>query len=160
INKFMLINNGCNGTIISCFNTSQTIENLTAGTNYRIRLFRTAIAASNSSYLSFTIKYDVPIVNIPDANFKNYLINNTSINTNGDSEIQVSEAVAYNGIINVRFKNINDLTGIEAFTQLTELNCENNNLTSLNVSSNTLLTYLNCNSNSISLLNVSNNTVL
>ena len=33
-------------------------------------------------------------VNIPDANFKSYLVGNTSINTNGDSEIQVSEATA------------------------------------------------------------------
>ena len=33
-------------------------------------------------------------VNIPDANFKAYLVGNTAINTNGDSEIQVSEANA------------------------------------------------------------------
>ena len=32
-------------------------------------------------------------VNIPDANFKAYLVGNTAINTNGDSEIQVSEAI-------------------------------------------------------------------
>ena len=31
-------------------------------------------------------------VNIPDANFKAYLVGNTSINTNLDSEIQVTEA--------------------------------------------------------------------
>jgi hypothetical protein len=33
-------------------------------------------------------------VNIPDANFKAALIGDTSINTNNDSEIQVSEALA------------------------------------------------------------------
>ena len=38
-------------------------------------------------------------VNIPDANFKAYLVGNTSINTNGDAEIQVSEATAFNGEI-------------------------------------------------------------
>ena len=38
-------------------------------------------------------------VNIPDANFKAYLVGNAAINTNGDTEIQVSEAAAFNGII-------------------------------------------------------------
>ena len=38
-------------------------------------------------------------VNIPDANFKAYLVGNTAINTNGDTEIQVSEAAAFNGTI-------------------------------------------------------------
>ena len=36
-------------------------------------------------------------VNIPDAIFKEYLVNNTAINTNGDYEIQVSEASVFNG---------------------------------------------------------------
>ena len=38
-------------------------------------------------------------VNIPDANFKAYLVGNTAINTNGDTEIQVSEANSYTGYI-------------------------------------------------------------
>jgi hypothetical protein len=59
------------------------------------------------------------IVNIPDANFKAYLVGNTNINTNGDTEIQVSEAAAFNGGINCGWMNIADLTGIEAFTALT-----------------------------------------
>ena len=52
-------------------------------------------------------------VNIPDANFKAYLVGEPSINTNGDSEIQVSEATAFNGTIDCSFLNISDLTGIE-----------------------------------------------
>ena len=55
-------------------------------------------------------------VTIPDSNFKNYLVNSTSINTNGDSEIQVTEANAYTGLINCSGLGISDLTGIEAFT--------------------------------------------
>jgi hypothetical protein len=39
-------------------------------------------------------------VNIPDANFKAYLVGNTAINTNGDNEIQVSEATPFVGSIN------------------------------------------------------------
>ena len=99
-------------------------------------------------------------VYIPDANFKAYLVGEPSINTNGDSEIQVSEATAFNGSINCANMNIADLTGIEYFTSLTELNCKNNQLTSLDVNSNTALLSLRCFQNDITSLDVSNNTSL
>jgi len=95
------------------------------------------------------------IVNIPDANFKAYLIGNTAINTNGDSEIQVSEAATYTGSIDCIGLNISDLTGIEAFVNLTSLNCSYNLLSSLDLSNNTALTYLNCMLNQLTGLNVS-----
>ena len=66
-------------------------------------------------------------VYIPDAIFKAYLVGNTAINTNGDTEIQVSEATAFNGAISCSFMGISDLTGIEAFTNLTELSCGDGN---------------------------------
>ncbi|HEY6160471.1 MAG TPA: T9SS type A sorting domain-containing protein [Bacteroidia bacterium] len=99
-------------------------------------------------------------VNIPDANFKAALVGNPSINTNNDAEIQVSEASAYNGNINVTGLGIADLTGIEAFTAITGLDCSYNTLTNLNVSNNTMLTSLYCNNNSLANLNVSSNTAL
>jgi hypothetical protein len=83
-------------------------------------------------------------VNIPDANFKAYLVWNTAINTNGDAEIQISEATAFNGNIDCNFMNISDLTGIEDFSALTSWDCGLNFFTSLNVSSNTALTSLDC----------------
>jgi hypothetical protein len=52
---------------------------------------------------------------IPDANFKAALVGNSSINTNGDDEIQVSEAEAYDGTIDVDDQGIADMTGLEAF---------------------------------------------
>jgi len=81
-------------------------------------------------------------VNIPDANFKAALISNLAINTNSNSEIECSEATAYTGEINVNTLSIANLTGIEAFTAITTLKCNYNNLTSLNVSSNIALTTL------------------
>ena len=81
---------------------------------------------------------------IPDANFKEYLVGNKEINTNGDDEIQVSEAFAFSGEIDCMFLDIADLTGIEAFTALTKLSCGFNQLISLDVSKNTALTVLNC----------------
>ena len=99
-------------------------------------------------------------VYIPDANFKAYLVGEPLINTNGDSEIQVSEASAFTGTINVYNTSISDLTGIESFTALTQLYCVLNNLTSLDVSNNTALTNLYCSDNQLTSLDVSNNTAL
>ena len=100
------------------------------------------------------------IVNIPDANFKALLLAANTINTNGDGEIQVCEAEAYTGLIDANVQNISDLTGIEAFTNLTRLICTGNNLTSLNVSQNTALTQLMCYNNSLSTIDISHNTNL
>lgn len=53
-------------------------------------------------------------VNIPDANFKAYLVANTDINTNEDSEIQVSEAAVAENISlpynPASFQVVSDLT--------------------------------------------------
>ena len=99
-------------------------------------------------------------VNIPDANFKAYLVGDSFINTNGDSEIQVSEASAFVGDIQCQSLNISDLTGIEAFTALTYLNCGYNQLTTLDVSGATALYQLSCGDNQLTSLDVSNNTYL
>ena len=104
--------------------------------------------------------YDNDNVNIPDANFKAYLVNNTAINTNGDKEIQLSEASAFNDTIACSDMNISNLKGIEAFTALTYLNCSYNQLKSLDVSKNTVLTYLGCHENQLTSLDVSKNTAL
>ena len=99
-------------------------------------------------------------VNIPDANFKAYLVGNTAINTNGDNEIQVSEASVFNGNIDCNSMNIINLTGIEAFTAITSLYCYSNQLTSLDVSSCTALTTLLCDANQLTSLDVSACTAL
>ncbi|MGE0637851.1 MAG: leucine-rich repeat domain-containing protein, partial [Bacteroidia bacterium] len=100
------------------------------------------------------------VVNIPDANFKAILLNDIIINTNGDSEIQTEEAAALSGSLYLSSANISDLTGIEAFTGLTDLKCSNNQLTSLDLSANTALTQLRCENNQLTNLNVSANTAL
>jgi hypothetical protein len=99
-------------------------------------------------------------VNIPDVNFKNYLVGNASINTNADTEIQVSEAIAFAGIIDCNGLGISDLTGIETFANLGELHCHNNSLSSLDVTQNTALTELRCHVNQIATLDVTQNIAL
>jgi Leucine-rich repeat (LRR) protein len=99
-------------------------------------------------------------VNIPDANFKALLLSDTTINSNQDTAIQVSEALNYTGAIDASNSNIADFTGIEDFGSLTNLNCSYNQLTNLNLSNNTLLTSINCTGNQINSLDVINNTLL
>jgi Leucine-rich repeat (LRR) protein len=94
-------------------------------------------------------------INIPDANFKAALVGNASINTNGDTEIQCAEASAFNGFMNIENLNISDLTGIETFINMNNFRCNNNNLTSMDLSANTALTYLKCNSNNLTSINLS-----
>lgn len=102
---------------------------------------------------SFALK--AQIVNIPDANFKNYLVNDFSVNTNNDSEIQTTEANAFTGTLFLDSKNINDLTGIESFLNVTSILCSNNNITTLDVSNSQKLTDLFCGGNPLTSLNVS-----
>lgn len=103
---------------------------------------------------SFSENCNSCIVIIPDANFKAYLVGNPAINANADTEIQCTEAFAFNGAINVNLLSISDLTGIEAFVSLTTLDCSNNQLTTLDLSSNNALTSVSCFNNQLTSLNL------
>lgn len=103
------------------------------------------------------------LINIPDANFKSVLVGNGSINTNADAEIQCAEAIAYTGaiLVNGSVTPIIDLTGIEAFVNITQLVAYGNtNLTSADVSSNTQLTRLSITNSALTSIDISNNTLL
>ena len=99
-------------------------------------------------------------VYIPDANFKAYLVGNAAINTNGDAEIQVSEAAIFGGGINCSNWGIFDLTGIDAFTNLDSLLCDSNSLIYLDITSNGMLRVLSCSHNALTSLDVSSNLAL
>lgn len=113
--------------------------------------------SSSSSYSENCPEFSC-VVTIPDANFKAALVANTAINTNGNSEIECAEATAYNGVIVVDGLSISDLTGIEAFTSITQLSCSNNQLTSLDVSNLPQLLAITCRYNQLTSLDVSANT--
>ena len=114
--------------------------------------------------LSFSLFASITLfgqnVTIPDANFKANLVGNSTLNTNADTEIQVSEAQAFTGAILCESWSISDLTGIEAFTSLTELNCTDNSLTTIDLTANTMLTSLTCATNQLTNLNISANILL
>lgn len=111
-------------------------------------------------FITISIKAIAESVIIPDIYFKAELVANTSINTDGDTEISVAEAEAFTGSINVSKSQISDLTGIEAFINLTFLDCQSNRLTSLDVSKNTMLTYLDCNNTELIELDVTQTPLL
>ena len=106
------------------------------------------------------------IVNIPDANFKNALVNTLCVasgylenpewdaDVNNDGEIQVTEAEAIVHLV-ISGQNINSLEGIEAFIGLKSLIIVFNNITELDLSNSPDLENLNCSQNLISSLNIS-----
>ncbi len=107
------------------------------------------------------------VISIPDVNFKNALLTKNCVDLNGDSspdrdadlnndgEIDIEEALAINRILFFDL-GIASLEGIEYFTNLIDLNVDNNNLTSLNLSNLLQLSYLSCNNNQISKIKLAN----
>ena len=95
--------------------------------------------------------------NFPDANFRSYVL--ASFDSNGDEKLD-DEEIANVKYINAPAKTISSLKGIEYFTELLELNCDNNQLTSLDVSKNTKLVKLICKENALTSLNTNHNPML
>src|SRR5690554_1866318 len=111
-------------------------------------------------FLNTTIQAQ-QIVHIPDPAFKQALLDHLPIiDTNGDGEIQVSEAEAVTELIvgdPWGSYNIQDLTGIEAFVNITFLDCQNNQLSSLNLNHNLLLEDLIFDDNNLTIIDISEN---
>jgi hypothetical protein len=84
------------------------------------------------------------MIEIPDANFKSYLLEN--FDKNGDGNISLLEAKAITAI-NCSGMNIEKLDGIEKFANLESLDCSNNELEELEIRYNGKLNKLVCNGN-------------
>jgi len=97
---------------------------------------------------------------VPDDNFENYLENNGMGDGIANNDSVLTANISGVDSLNVIGKSISDLTGIEDFTALSVLECDVNQLTSLDVSNNTALTNLDCSYNQLTSLDVSNNTAL
>jgi Leucine-rich repeat (LRR) protein len=95
---------------------------------------------------------------VPDDNFEQALID-LGYDTTLDDYV-VTANISGVTSLDVEAKEISDLTGIEAFTALTWLECSDNQLTSLDVSANTALTNLHFSQNQLTSLDLSNNTAL
>lgn len=92
---------------------------------------------------------------IPDPNFEQALID---LNYDDILDGQVLTTNIQNVIeLNVANKNIADLTGIQDFSDLEILSCQNNNLSQLNISGNATLNTLFCFENELISLDTSSN---
>ncbi|WP_417856749.1 immunoglobulin domain-containing protein [Xanthomarina gelatinilytica] len=107
---------------------------------------------------------------IPDTNFEQALID-LGFDTNGlngnileTNALAVTQLYINDPINNVNLPNVNttisDLTGIEAFTNLTRLVAMDNSLTSINVTQNTALEWLYLGNNQLSTIDISSNLAL
>jgi hypothetical protein len=97
---------------------------------------------------SFSFSISTQIVNIPDANFKDALVNTICVDIDGtpgpdidadlnnDGEIQLSEALAVVNGLYVQGRSVASLEGIESFSNLIKLRCESNLLSELDLSQN------------------------
>ena len=89
--------------------------------------------------------------NFPDEAFRALLAE--TVDGNGDSLLSTLETRRVSEL-NCSGLGIADLTGIEHFTQLVALNCENNELTALDVSKNTHLSEIYCGGNRLATLDL------
>lgn len=114
-----------------------------------------------------TVSY-TQIVDIPDPNFKNALVNtlcvdtdgdyivDSNVDTNNDGEIQVSEAETVT-FLNVSSNNIESMVGIQSFVNLQVLQCTDNLITAIDVSQNLNLTNLSIGNNLLTNIDVKEN---
>ncbi|MBF4471721.1 LamG-like jellyroll fold domain-containing protein [Flavobacterium sp. HJJ] len=100
-----------------------------------------------------------PVTLIPDPYFEQKLIDLKIDNGTIDGKVLTSKINTITQL-NVSNSAIKDLTGIQDFAQLTDLYCNQNLLTALNVSKNTFLKTLDCNNNKIEVLDISKNIAL
>ncbi|NHF59156.1 DUF5011 domain-containing protein, partial [Flavobacteriaceae bacterium TP-CH-4] len=96
---------------------------------------------------------------IPDANFEQALIDLGYDSAPLDRLVPTANIVRVTGL-DISGRGIEDLTGIEAFTNLTTLNCSNNQLRSLNLNQNVALQVVDCSSNQLSFLAARSSSVL
>ncbi|MDC9722635.1 MAG: hypothetical protein PSN34_07660 [Urechidicola sp.] len=95
---------------------------------------------------------------VPDNNFEQALINlgyDTTLN-----DYVLTEDIELVTSLSVNGESITDLTGIEDFVALQNLNCGNNGLTTLDVTQNINLLDLRCYQNSLTSLDVTQNILL
>ena len=91
--------------------------------------------------------------NFPDAAFREYISEEIDTESH-DGVLSSSEIEEATGLF-VEERGIRDLTGLEYFTELTQLICDGNQLTRLDLTHNTKLLLLACTDNRISDLNLS-----
>lgn len=118
--------------------------------------WRLMYQTADNHYKEFLPAIEINEANFPDANFRNYLLAQT-YGTDGWLTNDDIQAVTQMELFQ---KEIEDLTGIEYFTELVWLGCSFNELTELDLSQNTKLEVLFCNNNQLTSLTIGNDNSL
>ncbi len=130
------------GIIVEIVTSAATIEKKTSAS---LTITRSKVKPMEV----LTVKVDMEEeLNIPDANFKKYLLENFDVNSDGKltlyDAIEWNKPTYPNKRINIPNKDISSLKGIEYFTELKYLDCSLNPIKSLNLSNHTALKTLFC----------------
>ena len=96
---------------------------------------------------------------VPDDNFEQALID-LGYDTGPLDDYVPTANISGVTSLNVNYKSISNLIGIEDFIALTDLSCWHNEISSIDLSQNTELTNLRCYSNQLTSLDVTQNTLL
>lgn len=123
--------------------------------------------------LLFSIFTNAQIINISDINLKNKLLqadinspiafdansNQIKIDINNDNEIEINEALLVYTLY-VSNSNITNLNGLEFFSNMIDLDCNSNNITSFDFTLFPNLLYFKGNNNLFSSLSINNNNTI
>ncbi len=95
---------------------------------------------------------------IADQNFRTAILDmGYLLDTDADFSISQEELAAFEGALVLADKQIQNLNGLELFTHMTALYCQENQLTSLDISANENLETLSCSQNQLTDLDLSAN---
>ena len=170
---------------VSCFNNSLTYLNIKNGNNTAIYWNGTDPGSfvgnpnlscilvddaiywnkkwmnKKSGFTTYSVTCDGKYTEIPDLNFEKKLIALNIDSGQPDGKVLTS-TISSLTTLDVSASSITNLKGIEDFISLTNLNCSQNKINSLDLSKNTALTVLNCESNNLFNFNLKNgkNTLL
>jgi len=150
-----------NGTTPSKNSTAYTSSGITINASCTLKAVAYKDGYEDSDVMEefYTVKNDGVVINetnFPDENFRNFLLSE-SYGTDG----MLTEAeISYIDFIDVSDMGIKSLKGIEYFSALMYLWCDENQLTEIDVSKNTALTEFSCYNNQLKTLDISNNTAL
>lgn len=161
-------NNGTNAIV-----NIESYTNISNPQTLYIRIQEDYVGCFVIREITLSVQLGNGIVNIPDFTFKTKLLsanssntvakdlngNWTTIDTNQDGNIQISEAqnVSY---IDATLIPLFSVTGINHFVNLVDFNCSNTSLSTLDVSSLSNLQHLSCYGNQITELPLPNNNSL
>ena len=119
-------------------------------------LFTACVTDYGDNPVTPKVRIAIDKENFPDDNFREYLLDQDY----GQDGVLTEREIMNITEMDVYDMEISSLQGIEYFTALTVLDCDDNELTTLDISKNTALVTLYCSMNYLTSLDITNNVAL